>query len=118
MKLLADENIPSSVVRALVDGGYDIVWIRTEAPGISDLEVMRYAYQEKRILLTYDKDFGELAVKDNLCPTAGIILFRLSLKNPASITHPTLSRCNSSPYIQCGSVFEIFYWQYTSGTRD
>jgi predicted nuclease of predicted toxin-antitoxin system len=40
MKLLADENIPSSVVRALADGGYDIIWIRTEAPGISDAEVM------------------------------------------------------------------------------
>lgn len=85
MKLLADENIPSSVVRALADGGYDIVWIRTKAPGISDLDVMRYACQEKRIILTYDKDFGELAVKDNLCPSAGIILFRLPLKNPARI---------------------------------
>ncbi|MCX6701534.1 MAG: DUF5615 family PIN-like protein [Methanomicrobiales archaeon] len=42
MKLLADENIPCSVVRVLVDGGYDIVWIRTKAPGISDLDVMRY----------------------------------------------------------------------------
>jgi hypothetical protein len=41
MKLLADENIPSSVVRTLADGGYDIVWIRTESPGISDLDVMR-----------------------------------------------------------------------------
>ena len=43
MKLLADENMPFSVVRALADGGYDIVWIRTEAPGISGLDVMRYA---------------------------------------------------------------------------
>ena len=85
MKLLADENIPSSVVRELADGGYDIVWIRTEAPGISDLDVMRFACKENRIILTYDKDFGELAVKDNLCPSAGIILFRLPLKNPARI---------------------------------
>lgn len=91
MKLLADENIPSSVVRALVDGGYDIVWIRTKAPGISDLDVMRYACLEKRILLTYDKDFGELAVKDNLCPIEGIILFRLYLKNPV-LTGRAISR--------------------------
>jgi predicted nuclease of predicted toxin-antitoxin system len=85
MKLLADENIPASVVRALADGGYDVVWIRTQAPGISDLDVMRYACQEKRIILTYDKDFGKLAVKDNICPPAGIILFRLPMKNPALI---------------------------------
>ena len=91
MKLLADENIPSSVVRALADRGYDIVWIRTEAPGISDLDVMRYACRDYRIILTYDKDFGELAVKDNLCPSAGIILFRLPMKNPARIAEYILN---------------------------
>jgi predicted nuclease of predicted toxin-antitoxin system len=46
---------------------------------------MKYAYQEKRVLLTYDKDFGELTVKDKLYPSAGIILFRLPMKNPALI---------------------------------
>lgn len=71
MKLLADENIPYSVVSKLADGGYDILWIRTESPGISDIDVMKFACVEKRIILTYDKDFGELAVKDNLCPSAG-----------------------------------------------
>ena len=90
MKLLADENIPSSVVRALADGGYDVIWIRTEAPGISDIDVMKYACRDNRIILTYDKDFGELVVKDNLCPPAGIILFRLPLKNPALIAQHIL----------------------------
>ena len=87
MKLLADENIPASVVRILEEEGYDIRWIRIDSPGISDIEVMRYAHQEKRIILTwiiltYDKDFGELAVKDPIYPSSGIILFRLSQKNP------------------------------------
>jgi predicted nuclease of predicted toxin-antitoxin system len=82
MKLLADENIPASVVRLLEEDGYDIRWIRIESPGISDIEVMRYAHQEKRIILTYDKDFGELAVKDPIYPSFGIILIRFSQKNP------------------------------------
>ncbi|MCK9631905.1 MAG: DUF5615 family PIN-like protein [Methanoregula sp.] len=85
MKLLADENISSSVVRALAEEGYDILWVRTEAPGISDLDVMRLACRDNRLILTYDKDFGELVVKENLCPSAGIILLRLPLKNPAHI---------------------------------
>jgi predicted nuclease of predicted toxin-antitoxin system len=85
MKLLADENIPYSVVSTLADGGYDILWIRTESPGISDLDVIKYASRENRIILTYDKDFGELVVKDNLCPSAGIILFRLPMESPAVI---------------------------------
>jgi predicted nuclease of predicted toxin-antitoxin system len=82
MKLLADENIPASVVKILTEEGYDIRWIRTDSPGISDIEVMRYAHQEKRIILTYDKDFGELAVKDPVYPSSGVILVRLSQKNP------------------------------------
>lgn len=90
MKLLADENIPSSVVRMLADEGYDILWVRTEAPGISDIEVMKYACHDDRIILTYDKDFGELVVKDNISPPAGIILFRLRLDNPARLAHRIL----------------------------
>ena len=43
MKLLADENITASIVRVLKEEGYDIRWIRIESPGISDIEVMRYA---------------------------------------------------------------------------
>jgi len=46
---------------------------------------MRHAHQEKRIILTYDKDFGELAVKDPIYSSSGIILFRLSQKNPVLI---------------------------------
>lgn len=40
MKLLADENIPASVVTALQDDGYDIVEVRSKSPGISDREVI------------------------------------------------------------------------------
>lgn len=53
MKLLADENIPSSVVRALAEDGCDILRVRTEAPGISDIEVMKYAGRENRSILTF-----------------------------------------------------------------
>jgi predicted nuclease of predicted toxin-antitoxin system len=82
MKLVADENIPASVVKVLRDDGHDIVWIRSESPGISDVEVMRFAHQKNRILLTYDKDFGELAVRDRIYPSRGIILLRIPQKNP------------------------------------
>jgi predicted nuclease of predicted toxin-antitoxin system len=61
----------------MISGG-----IRIESPGISDIEVMRSAHQEKRILRTYDKDFGELALKDPRYPSPGIILVRVSQKNP------------------------------------
>jgi predicted nuclease of predicted toxin-antitoxin system len=56
MKLLADENVPLSIIRALEEDGYDIRCIRLDAPGISDIEVMRYAHKDKRVILTFDLD--------------------------------------------------------------
>ena len=44
---------------ALAVAGHDVVWVRTSAPGISDPEVLEWATREGRILLTFDKDFGE-----------------------------------------------------------
>ena len=77
MQFLADENFPRAAVIALRERGYDVVWIRTEYPGIPDTEVLSLAQVENRILLTFDKDFGELAFVTLLPANSGIILFRL-----------------------------------------
>jgi predicted nuclease of predicted toxin-antitoxin system len=61
MRLLADENFPSAGVEALNAAGADIVSVRSAAPGLSDSEVLAWAVREQRVLLTFDKDFGELA---------------------------------------------------------
>jgi hypothetical protein len=36
MRFLADENFPGSAVKALSEGGHDIVWVRTARPGSAD----------------------------------------------------------------------------------
>ncbi|MBD2604215.1 DUF5615 family PIN-like protein [Scytonema hofmannii FACHB-248] len=66
-----------AAVEALCNGGHDIIWIRTDAPGITDPEVLNRAQSDERILLTFDKDFGELAFRSHLPATCGIILFRI-----------------------------------------
>jgi predicted nuclease of predicted toxin-antitoxin system len=63
MRILADENFPGDAVTALREQGHDVLWIRTDAPGISDHEVLTHAQAEARILITFDKDFGELAFR-------------------------------------------------------
>ena len=60
MRLLADENIPLPSVDALRAAGHDVVSMTQEAPGTPDLEVLRRAQAEQRLLLTFDRDFGEL----------------------------------------------------------
>lgn len=77
MRILADENFPRDAVEALRGQGYDIVWIRTEAPGSSDREVLARAQNENRIIITFDKDFGELAFRFRLSAASGVILFRI-----------------------------------------
>ena len=78
MRLLANENFPGDAIIALRDAGHDVVWIRTEAPGSSDGDVLARAQRENRILITFDKDFGELAFRAGLPASSGIVLFRIS----------------------------------------
>jgi predicted nuclease of predicted toxin-antitoxin system len=61
MHILAHENFPGDTVAVLRQRGHDVVWVRTEAPGSSDQEVLERAQAEDRIVATFDKDFGELA---------------------------------------------------------
>ncbi|WP_287661640.1 DUF5615 family PIN-like protein [Microcystis sp. M049S2] len=77
MRFLANENFPLDAVEALRQNGHDVLWIRVESPGISDREVLSRAQAENRILLTFDKDFGELAFRSRLPASVGIILFSL-----------------------------------------
>ena len=61
MRFLANEHFPGAAVTALTARGHDVVWVRVSAPGTSDADVLAWAAREQRILLTFDKDFGELA---------------------------------------------------------
>lgn len=60
MRLLADESCDFSVVRVLRAAGHDVVAVSEVALGATDDEVTDLARREKRILLTEDKDFGQL----------------------------------------------------------
>lgn len=91
MRFLADENFLGGAVLALQQQGHDVVWIRIDAPGSSDQEVLARAQAEERIILTFDKDFGELAFRFGLLATSGIILFRLPLLKPTSLISIVIS---------------------------
>ena len=77
MRLLADENFNRLEVEMLRSRGHDLAWVEEETPGISDQAVLSRATSEKRILLTSDKDFGDLVFRDKLKAPFGVILFRI-----------------------------------------
>jgi predicted nuclease of predicted toxin-antitoxin system len=85
MRFLANENFPGAAVVALEAAGHDVVWLRAAAPGTSDADVLAWAVREERILLTFDKDFGELARGSRLPRTCGVVLFRVPLPKPAEV---------------------------------
>jgi predicted nuclease of predicted toxin-antitoxin system len=82
MKLLANENFPQSSVRLLKDSGYDIVSVGEEFAGILDSEVIDFANKEHRIILTFDRDYGELIFKRGYRPSAGVIYLRWEIFQP------------------------------------
>jgi hypothetical protein len=83
MRFLANENFPGAAVAALEADGHDIVWVRSARPGSTDPEVLRWAAREERVLLTFDKDFGELATRSALPPQCGVVLLRLPMPKPS-----------------------------------
>jgi predicted nuclease of predicted toxin-antitoxin system len=82
MRFLADENFPGKAVGAIRDAGHDVVWVREWSPGISDGNILAFAIAEQRIVLTFDKDFGELAFKSKLSASCGIIPLRFRKQSP------------------------------------
>jgi hypothetical protein len=82
MRFLANENLPSGAVGALAAAGHDVVWIRAAAPGTVDSDVLAWAEREERVLVTFDKDFGELAARAVLPPTCGVVLLRVPMPKP------------------------------------
>ena len=91
MRILADENFPGDAVIALQARGHDVSWVRADAPGSSDIEVLARAQDEDRILVTFDKDFGELAFRSGLPTTSGVILFRISVSSPSYIARTAVA---------------------------
>jgi predicted nuclease of predicted toxin-antitoxin system len=95
MRFLANENFPAAAVTALRSAGHDVVWVRIEAPGTSDPDVLAWAAREERILLTFDKDFGELARASALPSTCGVVLLRVPMPTPGDIGHRLASLVTS-----------------------
>ncbi len=63
MKLFLDENIGRSTAEALRAQGHDVSWVGGDSAGTPDTAIMAQAKREGRVLVTKDKDFGELAFK-------------------------------------------------------
>ena len=60
MRWLADECIAASLVDFLRRAGHDVLYVAEHASSSDDIEIVERAVREDRLLLTEDKDFGDL----------------------------------------------------------
>ncbi len=95
MRILADENFPGDAVAALRERGHDVAWVRSDAPGSSDAEVLARAQAEERIVVTFDKDFGDLAFRSRLPASSGVILFRISMPSGERVARVAVAALES-----------------------
>jgi predicted nuclease of predicted toxin-antitoxin system len=77
MRILADENIDYPVVQKLRANGLEVLSIMDLHQGESDNFVFSVANELNCVLLTNDKDFGDLVIRHQL-QHKGVILLRLS----------------------------------------
>ena len=82
MRLLANENMPGSVVELLRQKGHDVLAVNESLRGAKDIDILARAQAETRVLISQDKDFGELAFRSGLPARCGVILFRLDGDDP------------------------------------
>lgn len=85
MKLLANENIPLKTVEALRSAGEDVLSVTESSPGIADAEVLRLASAQGRVIITFDRDYGDLVFGRGLPPPAGVLYLRFVPKSPREL---------------------------------
>ena len=84
-KLLADENIPKETVNLLKEQGVDVISVQDFSSGLSDRDILELTNVKGRIILPFDKDFGQIIFKEKY-KSQGLILLRFVPESPQQIS--------------------------------
>jgi predicted nuclease of predicted toxin-antitoxin system len=104
---LVDVGVGKKVEGWLQEHGYDVKCVRNINPRMSDEEILKIAISEKRLVITMDKDFGELVYNSGL-PHAGVLLLRLESANSEEKVEivSNIVEKYSDKLINCFSVYK------------
>ncbi|MCI0731880.1 MAG: DUF5615 family PIN-like protein [Chloroflexi bacterium] len=83
MNLLADEGVDRQIVERLRQDGHDVAYIAEIEHSIDDDVILAQANESSALLITADKDFGEMVYRQRLLH-GGVILIRLAGLTPAT----------------------------------
>jgi predicted nuclease of predicted toxin-antitoxin system len=83
MRLLADENIAQQIVDRLRSDGFDVLSVREQAAGTADPDLIILALSQGRVLMTEDKEFGDLLLRKGHA-LDGLVLLELPRLSPST----------------------------------
>jgi predicted nuclease of predicted toxin-antitoxin system len=98
MQFLVDESAGSAIAAHLRDRGHDVLEVLQLMPQADDAAILAKAVQESRIVVTNDKDFGELVYRSGQAH-GGIVLLRLhdeTSSNRARVIQAVLDQCGDA----------------------
>lgn len=102
---LADENVDREIVERLRTDGHDVAWVAEMDSGLTDDDVLAAANESGRVVVTADKDFGELVFRQRRA-SAGVLLVRLAGAAPAEKAE-TVSRAVSAHLAELRGAFAV-----------
>ena len=82
MDFLANENFPLASIRLLRNAGHNVDSVLEETSGAGDSSVLHRGHEEFRIILTFDRDYGELIYRHESRVPAGLVFFRFDPARP------------------------------------
>ncbi|RMF83294.1 MAG: hypothetical protein D6736_21840 [Nitrospinota bacterium] len=102
MKILLDTCVWGGVCKELEVAGHDVVWAGDWPEDPGDEEMLAHAYAEGRILITLDKDFGELAIVRGIQHCGILRLVKFAARQQASVCLHVLTRYGRE--LQTGAI--------------
>ena len=105
MKFLADECCDFALVEEIRQSGHDVFYVFDSIRGAAADDVLALAFDQRRILLTEDKDFGELVYRFKK-PSHGIILIRIGVKK-RKLKWPRLKKLLDNYPERCAGRFVV-----------
>jgi predicted nuclease of predicted toxin-antitoxin system len=85
LKFLADENVHPLIVRSLRALGHQLEWIKETSPGARDEDILSRKDIADLVLITLDRDFGELIFQQGFPAPRAILYSRLSRAEPQTV---------------------------------
>ena len=105
MKILLDTCVWGKAKEKLQLEGHDVIWAGDWAEDPGDIEILSRAHKEERVLVTLDKDFGELAIVRKILHSGIVRLVNISAMKQADICHSVISQYKEM--LQKGAIITV-----------